>query len=449
VIAFLLAKYLSLAVISCRALLLAALLGPISYGMLGTLVLVQQNLSYLALGARDGLTVKLAQAQNDRERVLLICSSTLFWAWCVSTLILIGSFVLVYAVGKGSLAWIWVGVVSYLSVINEILVNISRDKDKLLRVVATELTANSVPLLTALVFMHYINVIIVLMSIAAGLVLSIVIYGLDSRAFAWHFISRRITREVIVAGIQMAVMSFAGTSITTVFIFSANALKLGKTIGLLVFANSLCTIVLYGLNMMAWAATSRSMKSIHANASSDGARGARLRAIFRVGLIVCVSAMLALKVAFLFVLQAYAGSETFAVYMCLLQSYSLLLYREFNFLAVTQRSLWIAAGYGSVLLFTIGMVSLFPDVSILLLMQISLVLLGAISICCTYVCRRLGLRDGGGWPQYTFLCYPVLFGAAFAGLGVAGALVVTLAYGVLWLTVDGTTVRQLIARPAT
>jgi hypothetical protein len=417
--------------------------------MLGTLVLVQQNLSYLALGARDGLTVKLAQAQNDRERVLLICSSTLFWAWCVSTLILIGSFVLVYAVGKGSLAWIWVGVVSYLSVINEILVNISRDKDKLLRVVATELTANSVPLLTALVFMHYINVIIVLMSIAAGLVLSIVIYGLDSRAFAWHFISRRITREVIVAGIQMAVMSFAGTSITTVFIFSANALKLGKTIGLLVFANSLCTIVLYGLNMMAWAATSRSMKSIHANASSDGARGARLRAIFRVGLIVCVSAMLALKVAFLFVLQAYAGSETFAVYMCLLQSYSLLLYREFNFLAVTQRSLWIAAGYGSVLLFTIGMVSLFPDVSILLLMQISLVLLGAISICCTYVCRRLGLRDGGGWPQYTFLCYPVLFGAAFAGLGVAGALVVTLAYGVLWLTVDGTTVRQLIARPAT
>jgi hypothetical protein len=449
VISFLLAKYLSLAVISARALLLAALLGPASYGVLGTLVLAQQNLSYLALGARDGLTVKLAQAHNNRERVLLICSSTLFWVWCIGTLILVSSFVLVYVAGKGNATWVWVGVISYLSVINEILVNISRDKDKLLRVVATELTANSVPLLTALAFLHRIDVNVVLMSIAAGLVLSIVIYGIDSRAYTWTLVSGRITRGVIFAGVQMALMSFVGTSITTVFIFSANALKLGKTIGLLVFANSLCTIVLYGLNMMAWAATSSSMKSLYANQSPDGGRGARLRAVFRLGLIVCVSAMLALKVALPFVLKAYAGSEAFAVYMCLLQSYSLLLYREFNFLAVTSRSLWIAAGYGSVLLFTIGMVMLFPRVSIILLMQISLMLLCAISLCCAYICRRLGLRDQRGWPQYVFLCFPVLFGTGFTTLGVGAAIAVSLTYSVLWLMVDGTIVRGLIARPAT
>jgi hypothetical protein len=88
-------------------------------------------------------------------------------------------------------------------------------------------------------------------------------------------------------------------------------------------------------------------------------------------------------------------------------------------------------------------------VSIIFLMQISLMLLGAISIACTYMCRRLGLRDGGGWPQYIFLCFPVLFGAAFAGLGVGGAVAVTLAYGILWLRVDGTMVREIIARPAT
>lgn len=448
-IRFLLAKYLSLAVISARALLLAALLGPASYGYLGTLVLTQQNLSYLALGARDGLTVKLAQEHNNRERVLLICSSTLFWAWCIGTLILVGSFVLVYVAGKGDATWVWVGVISYLSVINEILVNISRDKDKLLRVVATELTANSVPLLTALAFLHRIDVNIVLMSIAAGLVLSILIYGTDGRAYTWTLVNGRITRGVIFAGVQMALMSFVATSITTVFIFAANALKLGRTIGLLVFAGSLCTIVLYGLNMIAWAATSSSMKSLHANQSSDGGRGARLRAVFRLGLIVCVSAMLALKVAFSFVLKAYAGSETFAVYMCLLQAYSLLLYREFNFLAVTARSLWIAAGYGSVLLFTIGMVMLFPHVPILILMQISLMLLCAISICCAYICRRLGLRDQRGWPQYVFLCFPVLFGAGFTTMGVGAAIAVSLIYSVLWLMVDGTIVRGLIARPAT
>ena len=51
--------------VSARALLLATLLGPASYGVLGTLVLTQQYLSYTALGVREGLTVKLAQSHGD------------------------------------------------------------------------------------------------------------------------------------------------------------------------------------------------------------------------------------------------------------------------------------------------------------------------------------------------------------------------------------------------
>jgi hypothetical protein len=43
----------------------------------------------------------------------------------------------------------------------------------------------------------------------------------------------------------------------------------------------------------------------------------------------------------------------------------------------------------------------------------------------------------------------VLFGAGFTTMGVGAAIAVSLIYSVLWLMVDGTIVRGLIARPAT
>jgi hypothetical protein len=442
-IAFLLAKYVGLGLTSSRALLLAALLGPVSYGILGTLVLAQQNLSYLALGAREGLTVKLAQATNDKERVLLICSSTLFWAWCVSTLILCGSFLLVFVGGKGNVNWVWVGVISYLSVINEILVNINRDRNKLFRVAATELIYNAVPLGTALILMRHITVTAALMAIAAGLFLSVLMYVSDASEYCWNRVSGRVTSEVLFTGIQLGLVSFVATSLTSVFIFAANVMRLGKTIGLLVFANSFCTIVLYGLNMVAWAATSKIMKSIHATSVAGGLgdRGTSLRAVFRLGVVLCVGAILSLKFIFRFVLQPYAGSEIFAVYACLMQSYALLLNLELNFLAVRSRSLLIAAAYGSVLFVTVTAAFVVRDISITLLMQLSLALLGTFSLCCVYYCRRVGFIDQDFAAQIGFLCFPLFLGVTFALLGTGGAAIVIVAYCVLWVKTDGSRMR--------
>jgi hypothetical protein len=445
-IAFLVAKYIGLTLTSARALLLAALLGPTSYGVLGTLVLAQQYLSYVALGARDGLTVKLAQAQFDSQRVLLICSSTLFWAWSIGTLILCASFFLVVIVGRGDFNWLWVGVISYLSIINEILANINRDKNKLLRVASNEIVFNAIPLATALIFMGNITVRAVLIAIAGGLFLSILLYARDAGEYRWNMVRKSVTWEVLFAGAQLALMSFVATSLTSVFIFASNAMKLGRTIGLLVFANSLCTIVLYGLNMVAWAATSSSMKSIHATSSAGGGeRGTSLRAVFRLGVILCVSSMLILKFVFLFVLRPYAGSEVFAIYMCLLQSYSLLLYKEWNFLAVTSRSLWIAAGYALVLSVVVSTAVASASVSIPVLMQISLALLAFLSLCCVYYCRLMGFKDEDFGAQVAYLCFPLLFGSANTMLGNGGAAVVAFGYSIFWLRTDG---RVLLAMRA-
>jgi hypothetical protein len=122
-------------------------------------------------------------------------------------------------------------------------------------------------------------------------------------------------------------------------------------------------------------------------------------------------------------MRAYTGSEVFAVYFCLLQSYVLLLYMELNFLAVTSRSLWIAAGYGTVLIVTVALALAVPKIAIAQLMQIALVLMCLFSLCCIYYCRRLGFVDGNLRAQAGFLWFPVAFGACFASFGTGGAVI--------------------------
>src|SRR5512139_715909 len=106
-------------------------MGPHTYGVLGTLVLVQQTLSYAALGMREGLSVKLALAHGEQDRYLEFCSAALFWAWCVGGLVVAASVVLVYGLGMGDTNWIWVGIVAALSITNEMLININRDRNRL------------------------------------------------------------------------------------------------------------------------------------------------------------------------------------------------------------------------------------------------------------------------------------------------------------------------------
>jgi hypothetical protein len=442
---FLVVKYASLGLTSVRALLLAALLGPMSYGVLGTLVLAQQNLSYAALGVREGLTVKLAQAHADPGLALQISSSALLWAWCVGALILGTSMVLVGLLGLGSTNWIWVAVIAALSITNEMLININRDRNRIVRVALLELVFNAAPLCAALVFMHSVTVTIVLMAMAAGLFASVLLYSVGGLDFRWREVRAGMTRRLVTAGIPLALLSFVTTALASIFVFSASAMHLGDTVGLLVFGNSLTTIILFGLNMVAWAATAKSMKRLHANAAETaGERGARLIAFFRIGIILAASCLLALKLLFAHLMRPYAGSEVYAVYFCLLQAYALLLFRELNFLAVRLRSLWVAAGYGIILAATVATAFLAPQLGMVVLMQICLGLLCFFSLGCVLYCRRLGFKDSRLRSQAGFLTFPLLFGLFFGLGGAVGGLAVAAVFVAAWLQVHAADLRSLM-----
>jgi hypothetical protein len=444
---FLIIKYLSLALVSARALLLAALLGPIAYGVLGSLVLTQQYLSYVALGVREGLAVKLAQA-HEHDQVVSLCSSALFWAWCVGALIICSSFVVVYGLGLGNSNWIWATVIASLSITNEMFININREQTRILRVAVLDFIFNCVPLAAALLFFRNITVPIALKSLALGTLISVGIYAIGMADFRWSAVRSRVTAELLATGVPLALMSFVMTSLTAVFVLSANVMHLGKTVGLLVFANSSCVVLLFGLNMAAWAATSKSMKRLH-QTNSDGGQseqGARLQMFLRFGIICSASLLLGLKFVFMFALQAYSGSEAFAIYLCLLQAFGLLLYRELNYLAVRFRSLLVAACYGVMLLIIFGLATFETQMGLIRLLQLSILLMFLFSVGCVYYCRHLGFVDRSRGSQLIFLLFPVLFAFGFRVMQEMGAAAVGLAYVILSMVLYKNDLRALISQ---
>jgi hypothetical protein len=447
---FLLVKYFGLALTSARALLLAALLGPLSYGILGTLVVAQQSLSYAALGMREGLSVKLAHSHGDAAAALRYSSNALSWAWCIGGLLILLALVLVYGLGVGNVNWVWVSIVSCLSITNEMLININRDRNRLVKVALLDVVFNAAPLAAALLFFHDITVTIALQSLAVGMALSIAFYMVGSRDFSASTVERHALAQLLVLGVPMALLSFVTTMLSSVFVFAANTLHLGPTVGLLVFGNSLCTIALFGLNMAAWAATSTFMKRLHAHSSAHdpSERGAHLVVFFRLGVVAAPAALLGLKLVFGLVLHSYAGSEVYAAHLCVLLSYALLLYTELNFLAVKSRSLVTALGYGVVLLVVTGLTLLVPGVGLMHLLQLAVLMMFVLSVLCIRYCRRLGLVERAVRQQVAFLMFPPLFVGGFALLGTVGAELVALVFVIACLTMYKDDMQALLLRTA-
>ena len=430
---FLILKYLSLGLNAARALLLAALLGPESFGVLGTLVVIQQYLSYAALGMREGVTVRLAQVESDSENKALIYASALAWGALVGVLVACTVPAWALATGRNENPWAWVGIVSGLSIVNEILINIHRDQNRLNKIALLEIVYNSMPLACALWFTSRVSVTLVLESLAVGLVLSIGGYLIGSGNLAREVPRLATVRQLLIPGVPLAIGSFFASSLTTIYIFFANAAAGGKTVGLVVLANSICSIVLFGSNMVAWAATSRSMRHLSsAQSRLADPRGRRISALLRIAVV--SSALLLAMSGFVFALAmpAYRGAEAYALMFCLLQSYSLLLYAELNFLAVNGHSRLTVLGYATVLIVSAGIHFAMPQIAVMDLVLAGIAISALLAFACVRVARHLGLEPELSVPL-AYLAFPLLCAASYRLWGVNAAIGLSLSYlGYSW-----------------
>lgn len=406
---FVIIKFLALGLNSIRSLLLAAFLGPASYGVFGTLILIQQCLSYTTLGMREGLTVGLARSSNACVEAAGIRASALSWGAGVGALVAVGIAVL-HATGLLSPDLLWIGVISFLGILNEMLININRAEEKLRKVAVLELLYNAAPLGVVLYFWKTITVSEVLASLAAGLLLSVTIYLLTLPGVRDWRPSWMITKRLLTIGLPLSIQSGLILLVNSVFIILANRMQSGAELGLVIFSANICTIILFALNAIAWASTSRSMRMLNGGEISlaERSRAALLRQSFRLGIIGAVIIAMATRLVFPWVLTAYIGADEFIFYFVLFQAYGLLLFDELNYLVVTGRNRMVIAGYAALLVLTLLPAYLFPSLTFPTIAKLGIGFYFLLAVAATAYCRKLGGMQGIVWvSKFAFLLFPV------------------------------------------
>ena len=159
VLLFTTSRYLAYGLLLLRGILLAKYLGPYLFGVWGFITLAQQYLSYTNLGIQFAVTVDLATASSDnvgyKQKVIgnAITLSFLFAAGLAFLgLMLSGSNLNLfeqYSFNQYALLlMIWVGLFN----LQQVLINIYRVYDRLIRIAICEIIFAIIPLLVTLVY---------------------------------------------------------------------------------------------------------------------------------------------------------------------------------------------------------------------------------------------------------------------------------------------------------
>jgi hypothetical protein len=405
-----------------RGLALAAILGAHDYGVFGTLIVLQQYLSYAALGMREGVAIRLARDDASETDTRTIYSSSLVWGLGVGTLIVCVFAVLHFGLRKLPVYFVLIGLLSLASIVNEILINISRHENKLGKVAGMEFVYQGGALLLVICFWKWMSVSVAVCCLLTGLVASLVGYLATLSSVGWNSVSWQTTRQLVRIGLPAAMFSAVVVVFNSIFVLIANGMKLGETIGYVVLATNISVMLLFGLNTVSWAMASKTMSRLYmplGEARPLGATGVT-DVFLRLGIIAAVLIALCAQPVLIRLMPEYSGSAQFILYFCLFQSYSLLLFSESSFLNVNSRLVPVLLGYVAVMtLLGVAFVSNRFDYLTIVCLGVVLHFALAMSIAC--YARRLGFSEGRLRERTLALCFPVL--CMVAGV-VAGPLAV-------------------------
>lgn len=333
---FILFRNINLLLSGSRSFILAHLLGPAGYGMFGSLIAVQQTLSYAALGMREGVLIRLSQPGSQAAE-LGIYSSAVAFAAAVGVLLPVATLAYGLALGRIEINYLLVALIGGMSIVNEVLVNLNRHEDKLTRVVLCESSYNILILVLIFALRDSISVPLALLYMLAGVSLSVAIYMARLRRFALSAVRWSLTKELIGFGFLSSVLSALFIMVNLLFVLLAQRHLPRAEVGQFVFANNVATMILVSLNAFSWAMTSRSLRSLADRADNQRTAVARTDLFMRIGVAAALLAALAISIALPWVTSSYQGSTRYILLLVALQSFQLLLFTEVNFLMARSR----------------------------------------------------------------------------------------------------------------
>jgi hypothetical protein len=433
-------KALSTGLSGARSLVLAAILGPTSYGAFGTLIIIQQYLSYFALGAREGVAIRLARAHDSPGEVKVIYSSALAWGVCAGLAIL-GTILGLYFAGQIESHVLWVGLISLCSVLNEILVNINRHEHKLRKVAFIEVSYNAIVLIAVLCLWKRATVSLALQAVLLGTLFSATVYLTTLRGVSWSAIRWPTMRGLIAIGLLPALLSATILVLNSFYVIAANWMKLGPTTGLVVLANNISMMILFGLNTVSWALASRSMARHFAVAAGDDATATEVTfsdIIFRLGIGGAVLLAIVSHWLIEILLPQYSGAGIFVLYFCLFQCYGLLLFSETNFLNVNAKTPVIVAGY--LMLGGVLTALCFSGIAIETLVRLGVLAYFLLALGIALHSRGLGFHGGSSRQRFATLAFP----ASCALAELLGGYVAVAAVAIAFIAITAFTHRMRI-----
>jgi O-antigen/teichoic acid export membrane protein len=302
----------------------------------GSLIAVQQTLSYAALGMREGVLIRLSQP-GSQSAELAIYSSAIAFAAAIGLVLPVAT--LAYGLASGGIVinYLLVALIGGMSIVNEVLVNLNRHEEKLGRVVLCESSYNVLILVLIFTLRDSISVPLALLYMLAGVSLSVAIYVARLRLFAFSAVRWSLTKELIGFGFLSSVLSALFIAINLLFVLLAQRHLPNSEVGQFVFANNVATMILVSLNAFSWAMTSRSLRALADRAESQRTAVARTDLFMRIGVAAALLAALAISIVLPWVTSSYEGSTRYILLLVALQSFQLLLFTEVNFLMARSR----------------------------------------------------------------------------------------------------------------
>ena len=412
-----------------RGLVLAAILGAHDYGVFGTLIVLQQYLSYAALGVREGVAIRLARSGANEADSPTIYSSSLVWGFGVGTLIVCVFAVLHFGLGRVPVYFVLIGLLSLASILNEILINISRHENSLGKVARMEFVYQGGALLLVLCFWKWMSVSVALLCLLTGLAASLVGYLATLRSVGWSAVSWPTIRDLVRIGIPAAMFSAVVVVFNSFFVLIANGMKLGETIGHVVLATNISVMLLFGLNAVSWAMAGKTMSRLYIPPGGSRTLGVTgITDVFlRLGIIAAVLIALCAQPVLALVMPEYAGSAQFILYFCLFQSYSLLLFSESNFLNVNSRLVPVLVGYVGVMTL-LGFAFMSGQFEYLTIVCLGVLLHFVLALSIAFHAHRLGFLEGTFLERVVALCFPVLCMGADLAAGPLAVIAVCAIY---------------------
>ena len=259
VILFTINRYLSYGLQIIRGFLLAKILGPVSFGIWGFLMLIRQYLSYTSMGFEYAVNVELAtglrNAEGQQEETVHTALSSVLLIACL--LIIIGGGTQVLGIPlfeKYHFSQYTVVLTAYVGffLIRQVLTNVHRVYGNLLQIGLSELLVGVLPIIALISFRTQFIIIVLLGALLLSEVLSVVILIIDfPYKYKFSIIPKRIGPllsigiPLLVYNISYNMKMLSGRTIISVF-YSV------QEMGYFSLANSITMATLLGLKAVSW-----------------------------------------------------------------------------------------------------------------------------------------------------------------------------------------------------